>query len=49
MKILDGRYRGGWNGRGGQIPWPPRSSDLTPPWMSRYGASWRIPSVCPLC
>jgi hypothetical protein len=27
----DGHFPGRWIGRGGPVPWPPRSPDLTPP------------------
>ena len=28
--VLNERFPDAWIGRGGQIPWPPRSSDLSP-------------------
>jgi hypothetical protein len=31
MEVLTATFPGRWIGRGGSIPWPPRSPDLTPP------------------
>ena len=35
--VLNERFPDAWIGRGGPIPWPPRSPDLSPPDFSCGG------------
>ena len=36
-QVLNGKFPNRWIGRGGPVPWPPRSPDLTP-WLFLMGA-----------